>query len=418
MPFATNTPDLAAETITHPGYNVSYYEFTQRPLSDSCWATQTGPDGRIYAAACTEKTGGETATVVRYNHETDALDYLFDLDEVTGDLRDSGRATQCKVHYSFAPDAETGMLYCATHLSGPPKGDKHYNPWAAWHDPVKAFRGAYLVAYDTFRDQIHDAVLMIPKEGCRCLCHDPRRRRLYAVTYPRDHFVWYDLDTGELHDAGRLGSVNTQCLFSDSAGCIYTFIDSGRMIRFDPDRDRIEELAWTYPHARCQSDWHGVLYDAVQDPASEAVYMIPWKSRPHLARFHPDAGPEGCLEDLGGLTDPADDRTPVGVNQDHVGGLVFGPDGRLHYVKSRIWREGREFRAQGILCRMDTETLEHEDLCTVQGGNGPNYYVARAAVGTDGDFYMGKILANPAGIYRIEVATKGANTKNPLRLWG
>ena len=156
---------------------------------------QAGPDGRVYIACCVEHTGGQTATVVRYNQQSGGIDYLFDLDEVTGDLRDSGRATQCKIHYSFVPDPGSGLLYSATHLSGPPIGEKGYNPWASWHDPVRSFRGSHLVAYDTRCDQVVDARLFIPKEGCRCLCIDPERGLLFALSYPRDHFLVYDLKT-------------------------------------------------------------------------------------------------------------------------------------------------------------------------------------------------------------------------------
>jgi len=84
-------------------YRAKWYEFTGHPASDSCWSLSVGPDGRIYAASCAETAPGETVKVVRYNEKTDALDYLFDLDQVVDDPRDSGRATQCKIHYSFAP---------------------------------------------------------------------------------------------------------------------------------------------------------------------------------------------------------------------------------------------------------------------------------------------------------------------------
>ena len=117
------------QTFDHPDYRPTYHEFSERPLSDSCWGIQTGPDGRIYAAACIEHTGGQSVTVVRYDPAADRLQYLFDMDEVTGDLRDSGRATQCKIHYSFVPDPEHDLLYCATHLSGPPKVEADAGPF-------------------------------------------------------------------------------------------------------------------------------------------------------------------------------------------------------------------------------------------------------------------------------------------------
>jgi hypothetical protein len=406
--------------MPHPDVAVAFHEFSQRPNSDSTWSTHTGPDGRVYVACCTEHTGGGAATLVRYNEQRDEPEYLFDLDTVTGDLRDSGRATQCKIHYSFAPDAERDSLYCATHLSGPPKGEHSYNPWGAWHDPVRAFRGSYLVTYDTARDRVADARLMIPKEGCRCLCFDPGRRRLYAVTYPRDHFVYYDLRANRLHDLGRLGTVNTQCLFADGRGRIHTCIDTGAMVRFDPERECLEELPWRFPHESCQTDWHGVLYDAVADPATGAVYMIPWKSRPHLARFWPEEGAWGRMEDLGPLTDPVDPRQPVGVNTDHVGGLVFGRDGRLYYVKAEHEGTGADRLSRGLLCRLDTQSLERETLCSVQGGNGQNHYVARAAADLKGNLYMGKIMAIPAGFYRIRIDyDRVVDSPYPhLRLWG
>ena len=76
------------------GYKTVWYPFTEHPDSDSCWSLSVGPDGRIYAAACCELTPGGIVKVVRYNEDTDSLDYLFDMDTVVDDPHDSGRATQ------------------------------------------------------------------------------------------------------------------------------------------------------------------------------------------------------------------------------------------------------------------------------------------------------------------------------------
>ena len=403
--------------------NWKYHEFSERPLSDSCWSVQTGPDGRIYIACCTEHTGGETATVVRLDEATDTLEYLFDLDEVTGDLRDSGRATQCKIHYSFVPDREKGLIHAATHLSGPPKGEASYNPWASWNDPARAFRGAYLISYDTAATVVTESRLMIPKEGCRCLALDERRRVLYAVTYPRDHFVSYDLASGRLTDHGRIGSINTQCIFLDAIGRAYLFDDSGRMLRFDPDRQRLEELPHLYPHAAYQSAWHGVLYDAVADPRSGAVYMVPWKGHPHLARFWPMEGATGRLEDLGPVTQDRDPREVMSVNLDHVGGLVWGADDKLYLVKAE-W-SGKSTVCCGestssILMRFDLECGTWERLGALFGGNGSNHYVSRGALSARGNMVFGKILAKPAGVYRVTLPNQPLKLQSDqfLRLWG
>src|SRR5512144_2732262 len=101
-------------------YPVKWYPFTNHPDSDTCWSLSVGPDGRIYAAACAESVPGGVVKPVRYNEEKDDLDYLFDLGEKVDDPGDSGRASQCKIHYSFVPSMADGILYMATHLSGPP----------------------------------------------------------------------------------------------------------------------------------------------------------------------------------------------------------------------------------------------------------------------------------------------------------
>ena len=409
----------------HPDFPVNYYQFNERPLSDSCWSVQTGPDGRIYIACCVEHTSGQTVTVVRYNAAEDKLDYLFDMDEVTGDLRNNGRATQCKIHYSFAPDPDNDLLYCATHLSGPPKGESSYNPWAAWHDPVRSFRGAYLTAYNTKEDKVDFSELFIPKEGCRCLCFDRKRGLLYALTYPRDHFVVYNPATRELKDLGRLGSVNSQCIFMGSNNMVYTCNDQGRFIRYNPDTGKLEQLPLSFPVEYFQTSMHGVVYDAVENPVDGAIYMVPWKSHPHLIRFWPEEDPFGKVEDLGRLTQPGNPYLPMSVNLCHVGGLVFGNDGMLYYVKS-VWKGGpRAISNQmtketvAFLCRMNPVSLEHEEICTLKGGAGSNHYISRGAKDADGNFYFGKILAKPAGIYRVAVNEKQTQINNDfLRYWG
>ena len=398
-----------------------YREFSERPLSDSCWSVQTGPDGRVYIACCTEHTGGETGTVVRWDEDSGSLEYLFDLDEVTGDLRDSGRATQCKVHYSFIPDRERGLLHAATHLSGPPKGEESYNPWASWNDPARAFRGSYLVSYDTASDAVVESRLMIPKEGCRCLAFDQERRILYAVTYPRDHFVSYHLASGELRDFGRIGSVNTQCIFLDERGRAHLFDDAGRLVRFDPERQELEELPHIYPHEPYQSSWHGVLYDAVRDPASGAIYMIPWKAHGHLARFWPLDGGAGRIEDLGPLSQARDPREIVSVNLDHVGGLIWGADSKLYLVRAE-WTGSAYARghATSMLMRLDPQKNEWEALGTLSSDKGKNHYVSRGALSARGNMIFGKVLTKPAGAYLVTVPDhpRQPSADYYLRPWG
>jgi hypothetical protein len=414
-------------TATADAVQARFYPFSERPLADSCWSLHTGPDGRVYAAACIEHTGGQSVTVVRYDEGRDGIEYLFDMDEVTGDLRDSGRATQCKIHYSFAPSGREGLLYCATHLSGPPIGERRYCPWSSWHDERRAFRGAYVAAFDTRTDRVAWTALMIPREGCRCLCLDEERGRLYAVSYPRDHFIIFDLATRTSRDLGRIGSVNTQCLFLDGRGRVYLTDDHGRFVRYDPGTDALETLPLVFPHEAWQTGWHAVLYDAVADPARPCVYMVPWMVRPHLARFWPEEGPHGRLEDLGALTQRREETHPLSMSLDHVGGLVFGADGGLYLVRA-AWPEGaetatrnsRDSDARGVVTRIDPETLERKDVCTLVRDGEATQYVSRGARDHAGNLYFAHVGRTPVGLFRVTFPGAGdpEDAHRPLRVWG
>jgi len=135
-----------------------------------------------------------------------------------------------------------------------------------------------------------------------------------------------------------------------------------------------------------------------------------------------------ACEDLGPLTQASDTHLPISVNVDHVGGLVFGSDGYLYYVKSEwdikktILKDFNieNFNSSAILCRMNPITLKHEEVCSLIGGNGPNRYVSRGARDIQGNLYFGKVLAKPSGFYRVENNNKDIINKNNeyLRYWG
>lgn len=406
---------------------VSWFQFTEHPDSDSCWSLSTGPDGRIYAAACAEGVPGGTVKVVRYNEKTDTLDYLFDLDERVDDPRDSGRATQCKIHYSFAPSLSDGILYMATHLSGPPIDQPAYSPWRSWQDPERCFRGSALLAFDTHTDKVLWWDTIIPKEGCRCLLMDEEHGLLYALSYPRDHFIIYDLANRSRKDLGRIGSINAQALFLDSSHRVWTSRDDGRLVRYDPRTGRLEISPYVLPHnPEFQTGWHSVIYDVVEAPDSHAFYMCTWIAQPRLIRFWANEGDWGRVEDLGPATQDRDPSIPCNTFLDHCGGLVFGADGALYYVASR-WRdpvynpypEDRQER-EGVVWRLDPKTLQREEFALLHRPDDFAQYVSRGAVDHNGDLYFGHVGKRPVGIFRVKMpeAMKKPNAHLPIRMWG
>ena len=350
---------------------------------------------------------------------------------------EAGRASQCKIHYGFAPSPEDGVMYMATHLSGPPIDRPAYSPWYSWHDDRRCFRGAGLVAYDTGREEILWWDTLFPKEGCRCLLHDPDRRRLYAIGYPRDHLWSYDLASRTRLDLGRIGSVNAQTLFLDRQGRVWTSSDYGRLVRYDPDKDRMEMSPYILPHdERYQTGWHSVLYDAVSDPDGECVYAVTWIAQPRLIRIRPEQGEWGDMEDLGPLTQDRNAAIPMDTFTDHCGGLVFGADRMLYFVASRWsdpqarWELPTESSLksdsapamEGVVTRMDPGTGARDEVAVLERPEGVSNYVSRGAIDANGDLFFGLVNhpQKPNGVFRVrlsETASSGA-ARLPLRLWG
>ncbi len=411
-----------------------FYPFDKIPIADTNWSLSTGPDRRIYTVACMELRGGGTATVVRYNSQEDQLEYLFDMGDVLNDRFDSGRATQCKIHYSFAPSEKEHIMYMATHLSAPAFGDILYSPWADWKDERKAFKGAGLVAFDTKHDEIRWSRIILPWEGCRCLALNDERDLIYLIGYPRNHFYVYDLKKDTLTDYGLLGAINPQAIWLDQKRRAYTTDDYGRILRFDPDKKRLEELDLYIPRSPYQNGWHSVVYDVVSAPDGEAIYGVPWRGQPHLFRHIPEDGPQGSLEDLGPATQMERDRQhAIGFFIDHVGGMVFGPDGMLYYVKS-VWPGGEEMKwsqkpgwylplqipLKGIVVRFNPKTNEKEDFAELSVPNRIANYVSRAGMDQNGDLFFGHVGGRPPGIFKISMGyEKKIESKNfPLRFWG
>jgi len=409
------------------GYPVTWYPFTMHPKSDSCWSLSVGPDGRIYAAACCEHLPGGIVRPVRYNEATDSVEYLFDMDGMVDDPHDSGRATQCKIHYSFAPSMSDGVLYMATHLSGPPIDQPAYSPWNSWSDPERCFRGSALLAFDTKTDQVLWWDTLIPKEGCRCLAHDEERGLLYAIGYPRDHLIVYDIKARRSRDLGRIGSVNAQALFIDGRHRVWTTDDYGHLVRYDPERDRLERSLHVLPHnEKYQTGWHSVFYDAVGSPDGRCVYATTWNGSPRLVRIWPDEGPWGRVDDLGPTTWECDMTVPECYLRDHCGGLTFAGDGMLYYVASRCWDpetnpppEGHMER-EGIVWRLDPETLEREEVAVLERPDAFTQYVSRGAADANGDLFFGHIGPVPVGFFKVTLPPerKRPNAHLPLRMWG
>lgn len=400
---------------------VKIVDFTELPVHDTTWALNAGPDGCAYVGACCEHLGGVAAVVVRYKVDG-SRDLLIDMGEATGQPADNGRATQCKVHDALIVD-DDGIMYAATHLSGPPINQMVYNPWGNWGDPHVSFAGATLAVYDVYKDEMVRTELLYPQEGCRCLALDNKRKKLYSCTYPLNHWHVWDIEKRQDTDYGRIGAVNPIVCWVDPHGNGYTCDDFGRVLRFDADAQKLEELDQFVPHPAFQNGFHNVSYDVIPCKDPNKVIGVVWNGFAHLWMYDMAYGNQGKMVDLGPVHQGLTGHEPNEINGSHIAGLTFGPDGMLYVCGMTEWDE----KGTSIthLHRYDLETGKHEDL-------GPLYdpelkqnvwYVARAVWISPQDMIGAVVGRTPTGVVHIhfedgEIANLNDPSFKKMRLWG
>jgi hypothetical protein len=215
------------------------------------------------------------------------------------------------------------------------------------------------------------------------------------MSYPRDHFIIYDLHTRTRRDLGRVSSINPQALFLDKRNRVYTSSDNGRLVRYTPETDRLELSPGLLPHdLTYQTGWHSVLYDVAPAPDRESVYASTWCPNTRLMRISlNERGEWPRVEDLGPATQLRDTRFPLSMYTDHCGGLTFGGNGKLYYVASR-WRDAKfnpmpdsTKEIQGVVWRLDPKTSQREEVTQLGHPTGLAHYVSRGAVDHNGDLF-------------------------------
>ncbi|MEI7904627.1 MAG: hypothetical protein WCI43_04340 [Candidatus Firestonebacteria bacterium] len=396
------------------------------PAHDTCWSLITGADNHIYIAACVEGTPGFSAVLARYNSKNKKTEYLLDIGKAVKDSPESGRATQCKLHYSLLSDSK-GLIYGATHLSGPPKGSKSYSPWQSWNDPVKCFLGSMLFIYDPKKDSLLWTGMLAPKEGCRCLAFDEGRGKMYFITYPRNHFCVFDLKTKEVEDLGRIGNVNPQAIFLDAAGNAYTTTDSGRLIRYSVERKRLEELDVFIPAAP-HCNVHNVLYDALLSPDGAFIYGVSWALEPRLFRYRPGGTKQREMEDLGSPFPAENGVISSSFHHTHIGGLTFGKDGLLYLCANEPKKlpRGNKRHTDNItlLYTLDPVSGDYTEVAKLSKTDKGVRYISRGCIDKEGTIYFADVGNTPTRIYRYKPDYPAAlrDLKLPvsqtLRKWG
>ena len=286
---------LKAETLT---VRMESRLFPEPLAWDSNYtACLAASDGRVYVGL---NQHGKGATVAVYDPNTDTMKTLGDMDKIVGQPN-VWFEPQSKVHTQITEGAD-GKIYFGTHLSA------FFN--FAKFTSGEAYPGGHWMVYDPRTDRLQDLGIARKGNGLLTMTMDPKRNRLYAVTYPQGHFLYYDIDTGKTIDVGQVQNWDAigRTLAVDDLGRVYGSWGRGRLWRYDPETDTVENLFVQLPQREVGVPVHRAYWETEQTFTAVAhsddhklIYFLETGSS-YLVEYDPHKGSEGTMRLLSQLS--------------------------------------------------------------------------------------------------------------------
>ena len=246
-----------AKTVT-----VDYRVFPKLATMDGNWAAlKAGSDGKVYVGLACHGCNGH---LVYYDPAKDHMVDVGDLTTLSGE-NGLGLGPQSKIHAKFG-EGKDGRIYFATH-----------GGW--WFDYARfgtreGYPGSHYMAFDPKSERVEDFGVGVRFEGMNTGAYDPKFNRIYGLTHPRGHFVYYDVPSGKKVDKGRINNWDSICrtLGIDEDGNVYGSFGAGRIFKYDPRTDKISELEATLPirekgislgrdYDKSETAWRVVVWD-------------------------------------------------------------------------------------------------------------------------------------------------------------
>jgi len=362
---------------------------------DGNWsALYAASDGKVYAGLAYHGGDGH---LVWYDPRNDQMHDTGRLTELCGEqfLR---RGPQAKIHTKFGEGAD-GRIYFATHYGL----DFDFARYATKF----GYPGAHFMAYDPKTARVEDFGIGTPNQGMVTGNYDPLFNRIYGITDPEAHFVYYDVVRRTVKNLGRINNWESLCrtLGIDDRGNVYGSFGRGQVFRYDPRTDQIRELPLRLPirekgvslgrdYNKSETAWRVVVWDAQTRRfygLEESASMLFW--------FDPYQGGDGEIRALGQLSIPE-----YGARRDvpfATLSLTLGRDRKLYYAAA-----GREFDYSGSaglatshLITYSLDSGKIEDLGPMRLPDGRRVIGANSAhTGPDGTIYFaGAIEVRPEG---------------------
>jgi len=368
---------------------------------DGNWAAlYAASDGRVYAGLAYHGGDGH---LVYYDSKADRMHDVGNLTDLCGESHVK-RGPQSKIHAKFG-EGKDGRIYFGTHAGF----WWNYARFAT----KEGYPGAHWMAFDPKGGHVEDFGLGVRYEGMNTGAYDPVFNRIYGLTHPRGHFVYYDVATRRSVDKGRINNFESICrtLGIDDEGKVYGSFGQGEVFRYDPRTDEIAELPVRLPirakgislgrdYLKSETAWRTVVWDR----QTRRFFGVE-ESATILFSFDPRTNE---VRRLGQLSIPSLDESreiPYATLS-----LTLGHDRKLYYGAA-----GREFDYSGSagaatshLITWDLSSGRRDDLGEMLLADGRRVLGTNAAdTGPDGTIYfVGAIEVRPEAGKPVEAAGK------------
>ena len=372
---AADAPKIVIDAHVFPGLE----------RMDGNWAALlAASDGKVYVGLAYHGGDGH---MVYFDSKTGRMHDVGNLTELAGE-QDLKRGPQSKVHAKFG-EGKDGRIYFGTHAG-------------YWWDYARfatkeGYPGAHWMAFDPKGGKVEDFGLGTPNEGINTGAYDPKFNRIYGLTHPRAHFVYYDVATRRTVDKGRIDNWESICrtLGIDDQGNVYGSFGEGQIFRYDPRTDAIRELKTRIPirpkgislgrdYNKSETAWRTVVWD----PETRKFFGVE-ESASILFSFDPNAGPDGDVKRLGELSIP-EYRGARDVPYATLS-LTIGRDRMLYYaaVAHEFDYGGSGGGTPSHLMRYDINRSRIDDLGEMVLDDGRPVFGTNAAdTGPDGTIYF------------------------------
>jgi len=395
---------LVAQTAVSNQLRIGVHVFPGLERMDGNWAALfAASDGKVYAGLAYHGGDGH---IVYFDSKTGTMHDIGNLTELCGE-EGLKRGPQSKVHAEFG-EGKDGRIYFGTHAG-------------LWWDYARfatkeGYPGEHWMAYDPKTAHVEDFGIGVRNEGINTGAYDPKFNRIYGLTHPRAHFVYFDVATRHTVDKGRINNWESICrtFGIDDEGNVYGTFGKGQVFKYDPRTDSLRDLNVYIPiqqkgislgrdYNKSETAWRAVVWDR----EAKRFYGVD-ESATILFSFDPYKGNEGAVERLGELCIP-EFRGRRDVPYATLS-LTLGHDRKLYYAAA-----GREFDYGGSagpaashLLTYNLKTGQTEDLGEMVFDNGLRVLGTNSAdTGPDGILYfVGAVEVRPAPGQPIQAGGK------------